>query len=217
MDGGKQRLPVEFVGPPLPSRIQRWRPRVRLSVVIVRICRVPNPCDSIVRSSPRNSGEKRNIRTKTTERISVGELRPVFRRHRRTVPTGDEALGWFRGRVGVIPSVVRSVSLSVIPATDARVILGFDHCKVNRQDHGKHNRHDDSGRSKPECGSPGQGPAMFGLGFDDIPFEVLFGFRDQRGSPRRSQRVSRRRLKRREVEQGGWKLEQSIVLAGRAE
>ena len=164
---------------------------------------------------------KKNIRTKATERISVSELRTIFHRHRRTVTTGNESLGWLGRWFVVIPSVIRSVPvpLSVVISTPTKtcVVLGFDHRKVNWQDYGKNDRHDDSGRGKPEDGSPGQRFAMFGLSFDHIPFEILFGFRDQRGYPRSSQRVPRRGLERREVYQGGWGLEQGIVLARRGE
>lgn len=178
----------------------------------------PKPLDSIVRPFHLPLERKKNARTKATELISVSELRAIFRRHRRTVATGNESLWWFGRRFMVIPSVVRSVSVSgpcvvISTSTKARVVLGLDHRKVNRQDHGKHDRHDGGGRNKPEDGSPGERFAMFGLSFDHIPLEILFGFRNQRSRPRRSQRISRRGLKRREVPQGSWGLEQIIVLA----
>ena len=145
------------------------------------------------------------MRTKTTKRVMISELGPVFHRHCRAIATGSELAGWFRSS-GVVPSTVSA-------STSAGVVLGSDHHEINGQDHGKHNRHNSSSSQKPEYGPPEQGSAASGrLNFDRILFKALFGFRDQRSSGR-SERVSWRFGERREICQCSWRLERSIVLA----
>ena len=51
--------PIEFVHSPFPRRVQRGCPGVWLSIVIVRIFRVRDPCDSGVRSPSSSSEGKR--------------------------------------------------------------------------------------------------------------------------------------------------------------
>jgi len=154
---------------------------------------------------------KGNMRTKTAEWIPIGELRPIFHRHRRAIPTGGEASGRFGWLV--TPSVSSSIVVVVSTSTDGRVVLGLDDRKVNRQDHGKHDGHDSSGHNKPEYGPFEQRSTPIGLRFD-ILFKILPSFGDQRCCPRRGQGISKRYSRGRAVRQEGRRrLKRSIIVA----
>ena len=129
----------------------------------------------------------------------ISEPGPIICRHRRTITTSSKSIG----SSGTVPSV---------SSTGTRVVLWFDHREVDGQDHDKHNHHDCSGHSKPEYGSPEQRSAMFMLRFDDILFEILFAFMDQK-SRRWDQGISWRCSERREFRRRSWALERGIILA----
>jgi len=192
-------LPVEFVNSPLPRSVEGRRPRARLGVVIEWISRIPNPCNFDCEMVLLANRRENVLRTKAAERVAISELRSVIGRNLRAVPTGGDCVVWFR--------VIRAIAV-VCSGSSVRipVVFGFDNSEVNRQDNSENNKNESCGRGKPEHRSPEQGLATFGQ-IVYIPFEILFGFGDQRGRRGRGQRISRRCFNR------GWRLDRTIVPA----